>query len=364
MRLREVIFPRGRVSFIVPLTLMAATTLSVHATTYYLAVDVPSNLGGIDYTTSHLIRSDNAIYVLQQVLPAGTEISALDRRPDGVWQLSPAHPLMLGATTYEARDIVTYNGATFAVVVDGSTVGIPEYARIDAIFHDPLGGVVISFDVPVNLGGMEYSRSDLVRLAAGFSLYWDAEAAGVPLNANVVGADLDSAGELVITLDVPTRLGGSDFLPGQLVRWNGAAFSNYFADGSWPASSQLRDFSFVPGAGTVPDGNGAGEVPLTVTSAGGGSITLTWGTSCLSSDTDYAVYEGLIGNYYSHVPKFCTTVGAPTKTFVPASSSSYYLVVPGNALSEGSFGLRSSGAERPPGVANCLPQVISTTCHE
>src|SRR5207245_3905661 len=194
-----------------------------------------------------------------------------------------------------------------------------------------------------------------------FSLFWDAEAAGVPAYANVMGADRDSAGVLVVSFDVATNLGGAEFLPGQLVRWNGGtSFSSYFVDGAWPPYAQLRDFALVPAAGSVPDGTGT-TAPLTV-SAAGGNLTLRWGASCATADADYEIYEGTLGSYYSHTEKLCTTGGATTSTFSTPSGSTYYLVVPKNIVSEGSYGHGSSGAEIPRGLAACLPQQIALSC--
>src|SRR2546427_10640646 len=80
------------------------------------------------------------------------------------------------------------------------------------------------FRSPVNLGGTEYSQSDLVRYSGGaFSVFWDAEAAGVPADANVVGADRDSGGRPGGSFGVPNHLGGTDYLPGQFGRWEGGA---------------------------------------------------------------------------------------------------------------------------------------------
>jgi len=323
-------------------------------------VDVPSTLGGADYTDDQLVRSDNAVYALTAALPAGAQPAAIHRRSDGLWLLAPSHPVNLGGIEFEPRDVCSYDGATFVMFLDGSAVGVPDYARIDALFLDG-GDLVLSFDVPVSLAGVEYSRSDLVRLSAGtFSLYWDAEGAGVPSYANVVGADRDSGGTLVVSFDVPTNISGAEFLPGQLVRWNGS-FSSFFADPAWPPSAQLRDFSFVPAPGAVPDGGAFPGVPLTV-NASGGQLVLSWGTSCAKTESDYEIYEGTLGSYYSHTQKFCTTGGASTKTFPQPAGSNYYLVVPKNADKEGSYGRSSGGAEIPQGTSACLPQQIALAC--
>jgi hypothetical protein len=113
------------------------------------------------------------------------------------------------------------------------------------------------------------------------------------------------------------------------------------------------------GAGRVPDGRQAQDIPLMIQHAPGAEITLSWSASCLASDTDYEVYEGSLGSFYSHTMKLCTTGGATTATFMPAPGDSYYLVVPRNGSREGSYGIASSGAERPAGVPACLPQSLA-----
>jgi len=349
-------------ALLVVLSLVGAVP-ATSGVSYYFVTDVPATLGGIDYTPDEILRSDNSVYSVELNFgDSSVRLLALHRLPDGRWLLVPATPAVDGTSAVEPRDVILFDGVTPAPYFDGSTAGVPDYARIDSVFLDADGSLVLGFDVPVNLGGTEYSRSDLVRYSGGvFSLFWDAEAAGVPADANVVGADRDSGGTLVVSFDVPTNLGGTEYLPGQLVRWNGSAFSSYFVDPAWPSSAQIGDFGFVPSAGSVPDGGGAPGTPLTV-SAAGGNLTLSWGASCATPDTDYEIYEGTIGIYYSHTQKFCTTGGATTRTFSQPAGNTYYLVVPKNAVSEGSYGRASNGSERPQGSAACLPQQIALAC--
>jgi hypothetical protein len=346
-------------------------------TSYYLSTDVPSLLGGTNYTTNQIMRSDDAVYVLQASLPAGTEIASLHRRADGSYLFSPAQPVTLGATDFQPRDLVSYDGTAFAMFLDGSAEGIPAGARIDALFVDPVtGNPVLSFDTPVTFGVETFSPSDLVsRTGAGaFALFWDADAAGVPAYANVVGADVNAAGDPVVSFDVPTNLGGTEFLPGQLVRWDGVAFGSFLVDPAWPPSAQLRDFSFVPSApaGRVADdGCLPAAVALTVTrDPVTGDLTLTWDASCLADDSDYEIYESaMMGptgaqGFYSHASRFCTSGGSLSLMFAPLSVSApaignYYLVVPRNAVREGSYGRDSNCVERPPGDGSCEAQEIA-----
>jgi len=114
-------------------------------------------------------------------------------------------------------------------------------------------------------------------------------------------------------------------------------------------------------AGGVPDGGEVPGMPLMVgESSIPGDLELLWGPSCQSSDTDYAVYEGLLGNFTSHAPRLCGTAGATSATLTPASGNRYYLVVPLSPDgAEGSYGTGSNGMQRPPSATGCQPQVFT-----
>jgi len=120
------------------------------------------------------------------------------------------------------------------------------------------------------------------------------------------------------------------------------------------------EYTAVSPAGRVPDGGPGAGPPLTVTGTGTGDLRLTWGASCLATDTDYEVYAGTIGTFSSYSPLACSTSGATSLTFTPAADSRFYLVLPRNTAREGSYGVDSQGSERAPGSAACLPQAIGT----
>lgn len=106
-------------------------------------------------------------------------------------------------------------------------------------------------------------------------------------------------------------------------------------------------------------GIGSGMVGrLFVEKSGGDAITLSWEPSCLATDNDYEIYEGVLSDYASHAPRFCTTGRLLTQTFVPGPGGRYYLLVPRNPINEGSFGVDSAGRERPAGPSPCRPQVL------
>lgn len=351
------------------------------ATPLYVAPDVPTNetLGGTTLLPWQIYRYDALAYAPVLSIPGKptlADIHGLDKAGD--WLFTPEAPSDLGGSLpgpAEARDVVRYTAstATYALFFCGASVTppVPPTSRIDSLFliGGDAGDLVVGFDVPTTLAGATYDPADLVRFVrtgpgcGGWSLaavnpYFDASAAGtgIPTSSNVVGADR-VGGNLILSFDVPTTVGPPGpvtYLPGQLVSWNGAAFGIFEPLAGWPTSSGTFGVSW--------SGN-PGLVQKLVVDKAGANITVSWSASCSAGATDYGIYEGTIGTWYSHTRKVCTDTGGDlTETFAPAAASSYYLVVPRNSAEEGSYGQSSGGAERPVGAAVCVAPQVLTPC--
>ncbi|MEW5993856.1 MAG: right-handed parallel beta-helix repeat-containing protein [Candidatus Zixiibacteriota bacterium] len=117
------------------------------------------------------------------------------------------------------------------------------------------------------------------------------------------------------------------------------------------------------GAGRVPDQPLWPGSPLVVEKDADGRITLTWASSCRTTDDDFGVYEGQLGDFGSHTPHSCSTNGAMTLTLSPGEGNRYFIVVPQGDGLEGSYGTNSAGYERPVGDPVCLQQGIGS-CSE
>ena len=108
---------------------------------------------------------------------------------------------------------------------------------------------------------------------------------------------------------------------------------------------------------------GSGRIPadLRIDRAGGSAgFKLSWGNSCVSQDADFTVYRGPLGGLFdTHAPDTCSTAGSASHTIAASPLSEYFLVVPNNTQGrEGSYGLDSSGTERPPSRTPCNNQSI------
>jgi len=84
----------------------------------------------------------------------------------------------------------------------------------------------------------------------------------------------------------------------------------------------------------------------------------------ISGATGYALYEGNIGNYYSHgsapgnVCSLSPTdlgTGEMRTTFAPSEGNHYYLITAFNAANEGPSGYDSNGAQIPSSESTCAP---------
>ena len=116
----------------------------------------------------------------------------------------------------------------------------------------------------------------------------------------------------------------------------------------------LAKLSPTPLSAAVPDGASTPGVMLTL-EKGPSNIIFRWGASCRAADTRYALYEGTLGSWTSHVPLTCNVFGTAVGR-VPGAGDRYYLVVPSDGTIEGSYGVDGNGNERPAGATACHPQ--------
>ncbi len=204
-------------------------------------------------------------------------------------------------------------------------------------------GVIITFDPPVDFLSFFFVHdpAEAVLIGSGFAYDMDGmQIAG--FESNPITTLGDPANFISIDSPVPIRT---------LSMWGFASYLDNLTFG----------FGAGIGAGAVPDGDRVPGPPLVVGKEANGDIRLSWSPSCLNSDADYAVYEGLLGDPTSHIPVGnppCTTAGATETTITPALGDRYYLVVPQSASHEGSYGTERDGEPRLPSASACREQLV------
>ncbi len=331
------------------------------AESFYIAVDVTSDLGGTGFTPWDVARNDSNAYNLELTLPDGTPISGLHRMDGGDWLLTLAQPADLGGQTFLPNDVVRYDpaGGSYALYLDGGGHGIPVASRIDVVYLEggDNGTLVISFDVHTEFGGNIFMPGDLVEYSAGgFSIVLDGIASGLSASANIAGAD-NHGGQILVLFDSPVTIGADSYLPGDIVRWDGSSFSLFTADPNWPHGSIARAFAMLASPGEVP------PTLVITTITGSSDLRLTWAAGCSTGAEDYGIYEGTLGSWYSHTAIDCNDdLHDLTEVITPQPGSNYYLVVPYTANAEGSYGMTGSASIRPSGSTVCVPWQDLTPC--
>lgn len=370
-----VVAPFARGTLLAAATLLSAALVPgaaapAHAVSFYVTPNVPTTLPGGTYSPWEVARHDSGVYSLSLSLPSGSSIDALHREMSGDWLLSFAAPTILDGATYPPEDVLRYNGLFYQTFFDGSAAGVPSGSNVDALYlHSASNAIVLSFDTPTTIGGITYEPADLVRYAGtSFTFELDASSLPTPIppSTNVTGAAQQGA-LIVLTFDVPTTLGATTYVPGELVAWDGLTFSSFHKDIAWPLSSVANAVALLPPPGAT------GTLMVAKSAVSPGALVLSWGAGCSAGAEDYGIYEGRIGDWYSHTAIDCTDDGGDlTEQIAPSPGLRYYLVVARNINltvpddrepHEGAYGQNSHGEPRPPGSPDaCSENADPTPC--
>jgi hypothetical protein len=172
-------------------------------------------------------------------IPQGVEILAyhFDGSNTHYFSVSTAITLPGGSVVAESRDIVSYDGSTYSIALDGRAANIPAGVAVDAVSRIS-GQFVISFSSAVEISNSFYDRSDLVRFNSGFSMYWDASANNVDAGMNVDGVHILDSGRYVFSFDIGGSLNSISFQDEDLMLFTvaGSSWSMMFnAESSYPA---------------------------------------------------------------------------------------------------------------------------------
>jgi len=389
------------------LALVAAAGLLHAGTPVWVTTDVPTDegLNGLTLLPWEIYQYDGSAYTLELSVPGMPDLNAIHRLDaTGDWLFSVDAPSTLGGALQpvgavaEPRDLIYYDSAvgSYTLCFTGAAVGLAPSVNVDAVTIEggdpscPAGGggtLLLSFDAPTDVapfvGANAFEPSDLVRFAPlgiGSCPGWILDPAnpafdgstagsGIALSSITAGVDRGTdyssgVATTLLALDVPSDVGppAASYSPGELVTTDSAIFALFEALGGWPGGSIVDGMSCGGNPGRIPP-------TITIDPAAGGLLQINWSSSCSQGADDYGVYEGTLGNWYSHTAVDCLDNGAPFEEIVaPGAGDRYYLVVPHNdCRGEGSYGLCDTGVclvadERPPGGVTCSAPHVVTCC--
>ena len=197
----------------------------------------------------------------------------------------------------------------------------------------------------------------------GVKMEWEVKPFGTPFDGT--GLDCGAVSVDSGTSGVALEEAVTGLLPGTSYHWRARVRYDLVSNplqpvGPWYSPARDgREEADLKTAGIGAGSVSSGGAPVTISKAAGGDITLSWGDSCVVDDTAYEIYEGALGDFASHAPAECSMGGDTTRTITPATTDSYYLVVPCNSSREGSYGVDSNLLERPQGPSACMVQQLA-----
>ena len=217
-----------------------------------LSTDIQATIGSATFEERDIIYYDASSFSLHLSgsdlrIPDGVNIDAFGYSQGDIL-FSVDIPISLNGVVYTERDLILYDGTNFIKLFDGSAIGIPEGARIDAATVLSGGNIVFSTDIPVSLEGISFKANDLI-VYDGFSssLHFSGSDSGIPESANIDGVWVNLEGEILFSLDIPCNLNGLEIKDKDIVKWSEGSFSLYI-DGlsaEMPAGADVDALSSV-----------------------------------------------------------------------------------------------------------------------
>lgn len=147
-------------------------------------------------------------------IPANADLTGYHMAPNGDQFLALDITVELpGGVTARPSDVIQISSGVFSIAFDGQAEGIPDGARIDAVGQDGAGNLLLSFDTAIDFTGFIANDEDVVLFDdPSFSLLLDGSAVGIP-----AAADLDAlyyaheADTFYLSLDISGTAGGIFF---------------------------------------------------------------------------------------------------------------------------------------------------------
>ena len=156
-------------------------------------------------------------------LPAAVDVDAFHPLPDGAVLFSVDTTAALPGLSPRPSDIIRFSTGSYVVEFSGDAAGIPAGVNVDALTLSN-GDLIVSFDVATELGGKLYQDEDLVRYdSVSFSMFLQGATAGIEARLDMDGVHLLDNGSLLLSMDVAGSVGGISFEGADVLEYNPAS---------------------------------------------------------------------------------------------------------------------------------------------
>ena len=219
-----------------------------------------------------------------------------------------------GVGTVTPRDVVSYNGTSYAMVFAGGSHELPDGVAIDALSSSNGTDLLLSLDTTVTLGALTVSPADVIQYHGGWggSKYFDGGA--VSSGANLDALHRLSNGHLLMSFDVAGTVGGVPFGAGDVLEYTPGtpgswelAYSPSAVDPGWGAANLhglwAQEALLAPGtlqfsAPTYSVNEAGGTATITVTRTGGATgpvaVSYTTADGSATAGADYTPASGTL----------------------------------------------------------------------
>jgi WD40 repeat protein len=221
----------------------------------YLSTTSAANLGGLAFTSGDLVNLDRHTIEFHAAafFDAATNLDDVARLGDG-WLFSTSTDASIGGVPYRDGDLILLRQGAASLWMPESVFGTDE--DIDALEIAPDGRVLLSTTSAAALAGLHFTSGDVVaydRTADTASL-WFRGADWFDATENIDALALLPDGSMLFSTSTDASIGGWAFRDGDVVRFDGSAFSLWLSEGIFSADEDIDALAYVvpePGTGLL-----------------------------------------------------------------------------------------------------------------
>jgi len=166
---------------------------------YQVTVDVPAALGPVTVEGADVADFDTAsmtflaLHTLAAILPAGVDVDGITCFANGDIAFSTDTSFIWSGGTAEDEDVLLLSGGNLTLLLNGSAVGIPADADLDALHVLRISppAILFSLDRDETIQGTTYADEDIIRFDSSGTTFFLELAGSSWLGADAGRADVD-----------------------------------------------------------------------------------------------------------------------------------------------------------------------------